>query len=85
MFTVTYRPKKLDEFVGNKHLIQPFIEWLLEWNENDKKKKCALVSGVCGIGKSLLVELILKRHDYKIIELAIDDDRDKEYINNIKR
>jgi replication factor C subunit 1 len=83
MFTVTYRPKNLDGFVGNKHLIQPFIEWLLEWNEHDKKKKCALISGICGIGKSLFIDLILKKHDYNIIELSLDDDRDKEYMNTI--
>lgn len=83
MFTTTYKPKKIEEFVGNKQIIQPFIEWLLEWDANDKKKKCALISGVCGIGKSLLVDLILKKHDYNIIELSLDDDRDKEYMNNI--
>jgi replication factor C subunit 1 len=83
MFTTIYRPKKIEEFVGNKQIIKPFIEWLLEWDLDNKKEKCALVSGVCGIGKSLLVELLLKKHDYNIIELAIDDDRDKEYMTNI--
>jgi DNA polymerase III delta prime subunit len=81
MYTTKYRPNKLDDFVGNKNVIQPFIRWLLEWDANDKKTKCALVSGVNGVGKSLLVELILKKHDYNIINLSIDDDRDKETIN----
>ena len=81
MYTTKYRPNKLDDFVGNKNVIQPFIHWLLEWGANDKKSKCALVSGVNGVGKSLLVELILKKHDYNIINLSIDDDRDKETIN----
>jgi replication factor C subunit 1 len=83
MYTSTYRPKKIEDFVGNKGVIQPFIHWLLEWDPNNKKNKCALVSGLCGIGKSLLVELILKKHDYNIINIALDDDRDKEYMNNI--
>jgi replication factor C subunit 1 len=78
MYTVKYRPNKLDDFVGNKNVIQPFISWLLDWTPTNKKTKCALVSGVNGIGKSLLVELILKKHDYNIINLAIDDDKDKE-------
>jgi replication factor C subunit 1 len=82
MFTTKYRPKKIDDFVGNKQNVQPFIEWLLEWDASDKKKKCALISGVCGIGKSLFVEILLKKHDYNIINLAIDDERDKEYMNN---
>jgi DNA polymerase III delta prime subunit len=80
MYTTKYRPNKIEDFVGNKQLVQPFIRWLLEWNPEDKKSKCALVSGVNGVGKSLLVELLLTKHDYNIIELACDDDRDKNYI-----
>jgi replication factor C subunit 1 len=82
MFTTIYRPKKIENFVGNKGLILPFIEWLLEWDFN-KKNKCALISGLTGIGKSLLVELMLKKHDYNIINLGLDDDRNKEYMNNV--
>ena len=80
MYTTKYRPTNLSEFIGNKAVIQPFIRWLLEWDAANKKTKCALVSGVNGIGKSLLVELILKKHDYNIIDLTIGDDRDKETI-----
>jgi len=81
MFTVKYRPKKLENFVGNKAAMQPFIHWLLEWEPSNKKTKCALISGLNGVGKSLLVELILKKHDYNIINLSIDEEHDKEYIN----
>jgi len=81
MYTIKYRPNKLEDFIGNKQLVQPFIQWLLEWDANNKKTKCALFSGVNGVGKSLLIELLLKKHDYNIIELACDDDRDKNYIN----
>ena len=83
MYTVKYRPTKLDDFVGNKNIILPFIRWLLDWDPSNKKTKCALVSGLNGIGKSLLVELLLKKHDYNIINLAIDDEKDKETINCI--
>ncbi len=81
LFTEKYTPKHLGEFIGNKNQILPFIRWLLEWDPNNKKTKCALISGVNGIGKSVFVELILKKHDYNIIHLSIDDDRDKETIN----
>jgi replication factor C subunit 1 len=82
MYATKYRPNKLSEFIGNKNIIQPFIRWLLEWDVNNKKTKCALVSGVNGIGKSLLVELVLKKHDYNIINLTIGDDRDKATITD---
>ena len=83
MFTTIYRPKKIDDFVGNKNIIKPFIQWLLEWEPTNKKNKCALVSGLTGIGKTLLVELILKKHDYNIIDLSLEDERDKDYMNNV--
>jgi replication factor C subunit 1 len=79
MYTIKYRPNNLSNFIGNQHVILPFIRWLLEW-DNKKKDKCALVSGVSGVGKSLLVELMLKKHDYNIIHLTIDDDKDKHSI-----
>ena len=80
MFTDKYRPNRLSEFIGNKAAIQPFIKWLLEWDPSNKKTKCALVSGINGIGKTLLVDLLLKKHDYHGIYLSIDDDRNKETI-----
>jgi len=80
MFTTKYRPTKLSDFVGNSKIIQPFIKWLLTWDKNNKKNKCALVSGNNGQGKSLLVELILKKYSYHVIHLTSDDDRSKENI-----
>jgi replicative superfamily II helicase len=97
MYTIKYRPNDLSDFIGNKHLFQPFIKWLLDWDTNylpektekllkqekpkktknlkksDKapkiakntKNKCALISGLTGVGKSLLVELILKKHGFE--------------------
>ena len=83
MFTTIYRPKKIDDFVGNRNIIQTFIQWLLEYEPTNKKNKCVLISGLTGIGKTLLVELILKKHDYNIINLSLEDERDKDYINNV--
>jgi replication factor C subunit 1 len=83
MFTSKYRPTKIEYFIGNSQLIQPFIQWILEWDENNKKSKCALLSGVCGVGKSLFVELMLTKHDYNIINLTLDDERGKDYMNNV--
>lgn len=85
MFTTVYRPKNIEDFIGNRNLIQTFIQWLLEWDSTNKKSKCVLVSGLTGIGKSLLVELILKNHNYNVINLSLDDERDKTYMDNIIR
>jgi replication factor C subunit 1 len=83
MFTTIYRPKNINNFIGNKEIIQPFIKWLLLWDENDIKNKGMLISGLTGIGKTLLVELLLKKHDYNIVNLTLEDDRNKDYMNEV--
>jgi replication factor C subunit 1 len=80
MFTTKYRPTKLADFVGNSKVIQPFIKWLLGWDPSMKKNRCALVSGLNGQGKSLLVDLILKKYSYHAIHLTPDDERSRENI-----
>jgi replication factor C subunit 1 len=82
MYTSIYKPKHIEKFIGNKHAIQQIIKWLLEWEQNNKKNKCALVIGPTGIGKNLLVELILNKFDYNINNLSIDIECSKEYINS---
>lgn len=83
MLTTIYKPKDIVDFIGNKNVIQPFIHWLLEWRSSIKEK-CLLVSGAIGIGKTLLVELILKKHDYNIIYLSEEVNRNKLYFDKIK-
>lgn len=81
MLTDKYKPKTIESFIGNKQVIQPIIKWLLEWDFSNKKNKCLLLSGICGIGKNLLVELIVKKHDYNIVSLGVDEERNRDYIN----
>ena len=80
MFTTKYKPTKLSDFVGNQQVIHPFTKWLLDWDPSSKKNRCALVSGLNGQGKSLLVELVLKKFSYHAIHLTPDDERSKEQI-----
>lgn len=80
MYTLKYKPTKLADFIGNEKIIHPFTKWLLSWDSCNKKNKCCLVSGQTGIGKSLLVELMLKKYCYHAIHLSIDDERNKEEI-----
>jgi replication factor C subunit 1 len=81
MFTTIYRPKKISQFIGNANIINSLIKWLFEWDSSNAKAKCALISGINGIGKSLLVELVLHKFNYNLINLSIDENRDKETMN----
>lgn len=80
MYTIKYRPNNLNEFIGNAASVQSLEKWLINWSPNNKKQKCALISGLTGVGKSLLAVLVLKKHDYNINELDLECDRNKDYI-----
>jgi len=83
MYTIKYRPNNLKDFIGNQNATKNLIKWLLEWDPKNKKTKCALISGLNGLGKSLLVDLVLKKHDFNMIHISIDEDRDKDYMTQI--
>jgi replication factor C subunit 1 len=86
MLSQRYKPTGINEIVGNKNNINAIQQWISNIENNLKNtKKCLLVSGNTGIGKTLSVDLILKSLKYNIVELNSDDERDKEYIkSNIK-
>jgi DNA polymerase III delta prime subunit len=80
MFAVKYKPKIIEQFIGNDFIISPFTDWITNWNK-DSVNKCALIYGPCGVGKSLFVNLLLTKLKFNIIEINIDDERNKDYIS----
>ena len=81
MLSQIYKPTDISGIVGNKKNIDAIQQWILNIETNTKNtKKCLLISGNSGIGKTLSIELILKTMKYNIVELNSDDERDKEYI-----
>jgi len=86
MLSQRYKPSDISGIVGNKKNVDGIIQWIQNIEGNIKNtKKCLLISGNSGIGKTLSIDLILKSLKYNIVELNSDDERDKEYIKgNIK-
>lgn len=58
-FISQHKPSNLDGFIGNKEEILNVRKWLDESNNS-----ILLVFGPCGVGKSLLLELLEKEYDY---------------------
>ena len=65
MLSQRYKPSDVNGIVGNKNNINAINQWILNIEGNIKNtKKCLLISGNTGIGKTLSVELILKNLKY---------------------
>lgn len=57
-----YKPKNLNEIIGNKNQIKKIESWLN--NINNMKTMSLIVSGNHGIGKSITIRYILEKNNY---------------------
>ena len=70
-----YRPKKLEEFIGNKKAVEESLSSL--------GKKPLLFFGAPGVGKTLLCYLIAKKLNLEIYEINASDYRDFESLKKV--
>jgi len=82
-----YKPDDLQDITGNKTCINSIQNWFENWytekdttSKTNPKNTCALLSGPNGIGKTLAVELLIKKYDLNPIMLNPHEKADKEYI-----
>ena len=89
-----YKPKFVNELVGNSAQISKLSNWLKLW---DAKKivqsvrpgmenptaKAALLSGTAGIGKTSTARLISESLGFKVIEFNASDTRSKSVIDEL--
>lgn len=57
-----YKPKNLNEIIGNKNQIKKIESWLS--NINNMKTMSLIVSGNHGIGKTITIRYILEKNNY---------------------
>jgi hypothetical protein len=74
-----YKPTKFSEIIGNKTAVQTLGRWLLTW---PAISSCVLVSGPCGVGKTLSIELLTKQPEYNVMEVNSDDERNDGFIQS---
>ena len=83
MLTDKYKPTNFENFIGNLQNISSIQNWLINWNlENKSIKKCALISGPSGIGKTLCIELLIIKYNLNPIFISPDEKSDKEFFQN---
>jgi replication factor C large subunit len=75
MWSEKYRPKTIQEMVGNEDARLVVIKWLAGWVNGSRP---LLLLGPPGTGKTTLVHTIARQLDYDVVEMNASDIRNKE-------
>jgi replication factor C subunit 1 len=74
-----YKPNDIDQIIGNNDKIKFIFDWL---NNISINKQGIIISGTQGIGKTLAIELILKKMDYIIRIINLNDIKEHRNFND---
>jgi replication factor C large subunit len=77
-----YRPKKIEDIVGNEEAKATFVEWL---KGKRRSKKAVLLYGPAGVGKTALANAAAKEFEFTVIEMNASDTRSEKAINAIAK
>jgi replication factor C subunit 1 len=78
-----YKPKQINDMVGNKKNIELIKKWVSDFKSNKKGVQRALfIYGPPGIGKTTIAHLILEYYNYEIIEFNASDVRSQKAVRD---
>jgi replication factor C large subunit len=77
-----YRPKKIEDIIGNEEAKATFVEWL---KNKRRSKKAVLLYGPPGVGKTALANAAAKEFGFTIIEMNASDTRSEKAINAVAK
>lgn len=75
-----YRPKKIEDIVGNEEAKALFVEWL---RSKRRSKKAVLLYGPPGVGKTALINAASKEFGFIVVEMNASDTRSEKAINKV--
>jgi len=83
-WTEKYRPKSINQLVGNRKTIQRLVHWARQWqSETPPQKKAVILSGPPGIGKTSCAYALASDFHWTPIELNTSDARNEQCIKSV--
>ncbi len=82
-WTEKYRPKSLDDIVGNEKAILEIRKWANAWIDGNPDKKAIILSGKPGTGKTSCAIALAKDYGWTPIELNTSDARNANKIKTV--
>lgn len=79
-----YRPTTLKDFYGNQKSVNSLTKWLIDYkNKKPDIKKCAVISGPPGIGKTTIAYIVAKECGFDVIEFNASETRSQKSIKDV--
>ena len=83
-WTEKYRPRSLDDVVGNKKAVQSLLTWARSWDSGKApKKRAVILSGKPGCGKTTAAHALATDLGWGVIELNASDTRNADAIRRV--
>ncbi|MFW9925176.1 MAG: replication factor C large subunit [Candidatus Thorarchaeota archaeon] len=79
-WTERYRPRSLNQLVGNEAVVKDFLKWIKSWEQGIPKKRGILLVGPSGTGKTAIVGAVANDLGFEVVEFNASDKRNKESI-----
>ncbi|HKW43113.1 MAG TPA: replication factor C large subunit [Thermoplasmata archaeon] len=74
-WTEEYRPKDLDEVVGNPTAVSELRKWAAGWQRGRADKKAVILQGPPGIGKTSAALALAQEMGWSVVEMNASDSR----------
>ena len=78
-----YRPKTLNEIVGNKNALTALKKWAISWERGRPQKKAVILSGDPGVGKTTAANALAKDMNWTVVELNASDARNYAVVKDV--
>ncbi|MCK5024294.1 MAG: replication factor C large subunit [Thermoplasmata archaeon] len=82
-WTEKYRPKRLDDIIGNSKVKEDLLKWANSWQNGPPKKRAVVLMGDPGIGKTTAALALANDLGWQVVEMNASDSRNAEAVKNV--
>jgi replication factor C large subunit len=80
MWSEFYRPRKIEQMIGNEDARLNVVKWLSGWVVGSRP---VFLIGPPGVGKTTLVHVLARQFDYDLVEMNASDTRNREELERM--
>ncbi|MFO7792567.1 MAG: replication factor C large subunit [Candidatus Saliniplasma sp.] len=81
-WTERYRPKRLDDVIGNREAKRKLMKWARKWTKGKPKKKAVVLAGKPGVGKTSSAIAMANQMGWESLEMNASDERNQDAIKD---